>query len=49
MIGGFVWKINFGNIEAQGAAVRLIEGINFAKMIIDTGVNSINDVIKITD
>lgn len=34
---------------AHGAGVRLIEGIDFAKMVIDTGVNSINDVIKITE
>ncbi len=30
---------------AHAAGVRLIDGITFAKMILDTGVNSINDVI----
>lgn len=31
---------------AHSAGVRLIDGITFAKMIMDTGVNSINEVIE---
>lgn len=46
------WVITTASFEEQvketahSAGVRLIDGITFAKMIIDTGVNSINDVME---
>lgn len=32
---------------AKGMGVRLIEGSDFAKMIMDTGINSINDIMSV--